>query len=351
MPSNKEPAPRPLKKNTVRKTTPRPTIRRIFMIIGALLNHQRHGTKVTRDTLAAELEVDRATISRDLEFAREIFQISIEWDHRACSYIVDKDLKDVPALTLSEMDYILLAYIEQCLEPYADTELGRVMMKSYAHMFGIFTGTKKVRNWASTVSFRGIESTATPTMELRTFNILTRAIHERRIVQFTYKSPGKPAPSSKAVEPHHMSMKRGRWYFHATDTRNRKLGTYAFIRVKNLEITDRRFPDHPSPHPRDLLRHSLGIAIGNEPPAEVVLEFAPQVVERLKESVWTPDQRITDLPGGGARLTLHLNSTIELEPWLLSWGPNVRVVSPPAIAARHAATIRDMTSIYPPSPA
>jgi predicted DNA-binding transcriptional regulator YafY len=78
----------------------------------------------------------------------------------------------------------------------------------------------------------------------------------------------------------------------------------------------------------------------------VVLEFEAEVVERLKESVWHPNQKLEDLAGGRTRLTLRLNSTLEIQPWILGWGPKVKVLAPAALAESIATSARKMAAQY-----
>jgi predicted DNA-binding transcriptional regulator YafY len=66
----------------------------------------------------------------------------------------------------------------------------------------------------------------------------------------------------------------------------------------------------------------------SDPPFDVVLEFENRVAERVRESLWHPDQKLEELPEGRVRLTLPLNTTMELESWIRGWGPYVRVIEP-----------------------
>jgi predicted DNA-binding transcriptional regulator YafY len=94
------------------------------------------------------------------------------------------------------------------------------------------------------------------------------------------------------------------------------------------------------------LKHSFGIVVSNEKPEDVVLEFDAKVGERVKETLWHADQRIEVLPGGGVRLVLPLNSTLEIAPWILSWGPYVTVIEPAGLRESIADTARRMAANY-----
>jgi len=224
--------------------------------------------------------------------------------------------------------------------------LGQEMLTSFERMFGIFTGSRNWDNWSKTVHFRFSDKPPSTTRELRVFNILHRAVRDKKVVEFDYKSPKNAAPKHKAIEPHLMVMHHGRWYFYGTDTKTRHLTPFAFVRVSNLKATAQKFSQEPEKHPRDLLKFSFGSVISTDTPEDVVLEFDAEVVERLKESVWHPNQKLEDIASGRARLTLRLSSTLEIQPWILGWGPKVKVLAPAALAESIATSARKMAAHY-----
>ena len=61
---------------------------------------------------------------------------------------------------------------------------------------------------------------------------------------------------------------------------------------------------------------------------------------------WHPSQQITELPGGGMRVSFHLDKLEEIEQWVLSWGAHATVVRPQALADRLLATSQFVVSKY-----
>jgi predicted DNA-binding transcriptional regulator YafY len=81
---------------------------------------------------------------------------------------------------------------------------------------------------------------------------------------------------------------------------------------------------------------------------EVTLRFVPQVVRRVKESVWHPSQRLEELPDGACLFTVRIGSTLEFKPWVRQWGSAVEVLSPPEFREEIAAEVREMARNYGP---
>ncbi|MFM8983807.1 MAG: helix-turn-helix transcriptional regulator [Spartobacteria bacterium] len=326
-------------------------IERIFRMVAFLQNETKNGGKVNCTDLQSEFEVDRATVLRDLRFIQDRLEMDVEWDPAAKSYIVNSNSEFLPPLELEDRDYLVLSFFQQCLAPFSSSELGRHMLKSFERMFGILTGTKNWNNWTNNVLFRFADKPPMSTApveakELKIFNLLHRAIRDSQVVEFQYKSPANSAAKSKSIEPHLMAMNHGRWYFYGTDTRTRKLTPFAFARASDMKITSVKFTAEPTQHPRDLLRHSFGSVVSTDPVVNVVLEFESKVVQRVKESMWHPAQEAENLPGGRLRLTLPLNSTLEVAPWILSWGPYVKVIEPAELRDSIADTARRMAANY-----
>ncbi|MFH0988512.1 MAG: WYL domain-containing protein [bacterium] len=102
--------------------------------------------------------------------------------------------------------------------------------------------------------------------------------------------------------------------------------TFKLERMKDLEVLDERFEIPPDVKIEKLLASSWGIFTGEA--ISIVLKFSPHATRRVKESVWHISQSIADIPDGGCLVTMQVNSTLEMTPWIRSWGPDVEVVEP-----------------------
>jgi proteasome accessory factor B len=336
---------KPIKRK--REVSSRGQIERLFGIAAMIQNDRR----ATVGRIAAHFEVDRRTILRDIAFLRERLGVGIEFDHEAGTYVLDSNFTHIPPLELNDTDFLLLSYLHQCIAPQAGTDIGKIMIRSFKRMFGLLTGSRKWKEFARTVLFRfDVSSGCTADKEVRIFNLLHRAINANKEVTFAYKSPKKPA-AMKLVEPCLLTMYRGRWYLYGVDTSKNKIVLFAFARIEDVKTTGRTFTPEVATHsPRNLLRYSFGVSISADPPVDVVLEFEKEVVQRLKESVWHQFQELSDLPDGRARLVFRLSTMLEIRPWILSWGPYVKVIAPAELAADIAESGMRIAARYSSEP-
>lgn len=324
----------PAKKPLVRRladhqVSTRAQIERLYGIVAKVQNNEANNLT----DLAMAYEVNTRTIQRDIEFLRDRLGVPIAFDRKESRYAVEDDFAHIPPLELKETDFLLLSFLQQCLAPYASTGIGAEMNKSFERLFGLLTGTRKWKEWAEPILWRSENVPRGNPKELKIFHLLQRAITRRKEVTFTYKPLRKPA-ASRSVKPLLLMMHKGRWYLYGVIAGKKEITPFSFDRISEVEITATDFNPADYPDPRALLRHSFGVAISSDPPFDVVLEFESRVAERVRESLWHPDQKLEELPEGRVRLTLPLNNTMELESWIRSWGPYVSVKDPIKLISR-----------------
>ena len=312
---------------TDHQVSTRAQIERLYGIVAKVQNNEANNLT----DLAMAYEVNTRTIQRDIEFLRERLGVPIAFDRKENRYAIEDDFAHIPPLELKETDFLLLSFLQQCLAPYAATEIGGEMNKSFERLFGLLTGTKKWKEWAEPILFRSENVPRGNPKELKIFHLLQRAITRRKEVSFSYK-PLRKAAARRSVKPLLLMMHKGRWYLYGVIAGKKEITPFSFDRISEIEITATDFDPVEYPDPRDLLRHSFGVAISSDPPFDVVLEFESRVAERVRESLWHPEQKLEELPEGRVRLTLPLNTTMELESWIRGWGPYIRVVAPNELA-------------------
>ena len=129
------------------------------------------------------------------------------------------------------------------------------------------------------------------------------------------------------------------------ETYFRDVITLKIERMSGAVLLDETFPEPEGFDPVRALENAWGIMWGRDT-TRVRLRFSPQVARRVKESQWHPSQRIEELPDGGCILTLDVAHTLELEPWIRSWGPAVEVMEPEALRQSIASQAAATAAIY-----
>lgn len=169
----------------------------------------------------------------------------------------------------------------------------------------------------------------------RAFDLVKRAILERRPLSFTYHDAGDRA-SHRTVEPVKLLYKERSWYVRAWCRERQDWRAFKIIRMvwDSMELGVEAFeprtlpPDLAESYATERGRRIVLLFSGDE--SRVREEFAPDAIERL--------------PDGRLRVTLNTEPTDRARRYLLSFGANLQVEEPADlrewIRAEAAAVLR-----------
>ena len=132
------------------------------------------------------------------------------------------------------------------------------------------------------------------------------------------------------LEPLTLATYRQGLYLFARDVGEQKVKCFAverFVRYSRLRRERFEYPESYDPH--DETSSAFGITGG--PPEDVVAVFTPTVAPYVRERQWHRTQRLEIQDDGGIRLWLKVSVSPELKEWLLGFGPEAKVESPPAL--------------------
>lgn len=172
---------------------------------------------------------------------------------------------------------------------------------------------------------------------------LTRAWAERRVVRFRYQPARYDGTEREArvaeVEPYLLepSLATHALYLIGMDRTRGAVRTFKVERIVDLSLTPATFEAPEAVSLAATLRRAWDI-IADQPETEVVLRFAPSVAARVGEATWHPSQEVRELGDGSLEWRARVAGTIEIRLWILSWGDEVEVLSPPELRDDVAAT-------------
>jgi predicted DNA-binding transcriptional regulator YafY len=106
--------------------------------------------------------------------------------------------------------------------------------------------------------------------------------------------------------------------------------TYKLERIQQAELTPETFTVSEKFKGPEMLQQAWGVMYGDEEPIEVYLRFSSNVTPRVRETRWHPSQKLT-LTRTGCEWTAIIGDTLEIEPWIRSWGSDCEVLKPVAL--------------------
>ena len=338
----------------IRGNTSRDHIYRIFVIFSEVQNERYPIAK----QLAKLCGTHERTIQRDIDQINgllgnfettypELGRVednAVEFDHQKKGYRLRNKLNHFPIIRVEDRDLLMLHFLRQCLEPYKDTGIGKSMIDSFNQTFGILTGTTDWKRWERIVHFRFEGKPEVAKEDVKLFDLLHKAIKENTQVSLDYK-PAKDPKTTRIVEPHFLFMRNGSWYLYASKAGKPEKRTLKFARISNAKLTKVKFT-HVWMDPKDCFEYSFGVVPSQSKASKnpVIIEFTQASAQRVSETLWHPEQKVKDLPGGGVRLELPFDEPtyLELKPWILSWGASARIIGPKALKDKVAEDVRAM---------
>ncbi len=194
-----------------------------------------------------------------------------------------------------------------------------------------------------------MEERAPDPVYVRVFTALALAWARRRVARISYRAARQEIPSQRTIHPYFLepSSFGHACYVIARDVERQGIRTFKIERIGACQLLDEHYE---IPSDFDLRRYfagSWGIFQTRESDmVEVKLRFPPSVAGRVRESRWHPSQQLETLADGSVLLTVRLAGTLEVTPWILSWGASVEVVAPAVLRETIAATAGAMAARY-----
>lgn len=281
-------------------------------------------------TLARDIEVAPKTIYRDIEFMRDRLGLPIEFDARRNGFFYTEEVSAFPTLQITEGELFALVVAEKALQQYRGTSFERPLLSAIKKMERALPDTISL-NLAEVQQAISFRTRAEPVLDLNIFDVLAKAVAQRRQLELSYRKPGQPKSEVRLVDPYHLANINGEWFLFAYDHGRRDVRTFVPTRIQSANPTGKGFerPQRFSLEKR--LRDSFGVHSG-EGEYDVVIRFAPRVADYIREKKWHESQQLRELKSGGVELELKLSSLVEIERWVLSWGGDAVAVKPRELA-------------------
>lgn len=320
----------------------RPPLERMMRIHALLQNAEYPNCS----SLADELEVSPRTIARDLDFMRDRLNLPIEWSARHNGYHYSRKVEHFPQTPVNEAETFAFLVAQKAIAQYHGTPFQQPLETAFRRLTGQLDQTVRfsVGNLEKVLSFRPF---APDDADLRTFEMVTRSLRERRVLKILYRNRAATTPQPRNVHPYHLACVDNHWYLLAFDLKRKGMRTFALTRVKHAEVSHERYTIPASFDAHEYLRSSFGVFKGDaEGDYEVVVDFDPWAADEIRGRRWHESQQFTELSRGFLRLRMRLNNLEEVERWLLSFGIHATIVRPRSLIERFRRTAEQLAQRY-----
>lgn len=174
---------------------------------------------------------------------------------------------------------------------------------------------------------------------------LVDALVHDQVVEGRYRK-ASGVESRYVLHPYTLATFRQGLYLFAYDVEAAQVKTFAVERF--VELVRRRRERFTMPHgwrPEAHIANAFGIIGGAA--EQVAIAFDPAIASYLEERVWHPTQTFRTLPDGRLELRMRVAPTVELETWILGFGPDAQVLEPSSLSRRIGDLLRRAAARYP----
>jgi len=140
----------------------------------------------------------------------------------------------------------------------------------------------------------------------------------------------------------------GNWYVLARRADpERPWSTFAISRIREISGTGRLFKVDESFDAEQHIKNAFGISRGKKP-FKVRLLFAAKIATYIEKRVWHPTQNMKQRRDGSLEMSFETTGWKELVRWILSWQPDVKVLSPKRLRDRIELKMKQRLRMAPP---
>lgn len=309
----------------------------------------REGRRPNCASFAREWEVSAKTIQRDVEFLRDQLGAPIEYDPDGRGYVYTEPSWRMPRLDLTEGDLFELAIAERMASQYDGAPIA-------AALDGLFVKIRAAlaASGASSVSIDPVDVKSrfsfhgqpVRNVSAETWRTAARAVRERRVVRVTYRKFGADRARTYDVEPVHLACLVGEWVVVGRIGGRPDPAILALSRVRRIALTDRT--SAPTAFdPAAYFSNRFSRFVGQDSAAHAVsVRFTRAAAEGALERRWHPDQKVRRERGGTVVVTFPAPTLLEVRRWVLQWGAEAEVLSPPELRRAVAREAQRMRSLY-----
>jgi predicted DNA-binding transcriptional regulator YafY len=307
-----------------RKEETRPMLNRIYFIDREIASGKYPNTR----QLAKAYEAGTATISRDIEFLRDMMGAPIEYDSSRKGYYYSDKSYRLPGAFISSEELLALGIVKNLLSLYRETPIYGAARK---FLDGITSPLNPGGGGTPWYEDRIIVPPV-PSQAVREeiWNLLLIALRENRVVTFDYRGLRDSGFRERRTRPYQLLFNNGLWYLYAYSEEPKALRVFSVSRIKNPKITAETFK---LPEDYDYRRHSRGGRLGiytGEKTYRFRIALYDEAIPRALECRWAEDQKVET---GNGEAVLDFTG-VQFEPvfeWVMAQGYAAKPLEPPEL--------------------
>lgn len=300
--------------------------------------------------MARELEVDRKTIQRDLNFMRDDLELPIRYSETSHGYFYTRPVNDFPFLKTSAEDLVALIIARNALGPLKGSALEASLRSGFQRLQAGMSEQVTIP-WSDIDQAFSVKSVGMTERDVFTFDRIAKSVLESRELHFEYRKLTGDTPVKRRLQPYHLAEIDGGWYVIGHDLDRNARRTFAVQRMRSVHLTTKRFQRSRDFKLEDHFAGSFGVWAGEDRGAArfpVKIRFRGFAARVVSERRWHPSQEITTLEPDGSliELTMTLSALPDLARWVMGFGGQAEAIEPPELRKMVATELKKAAGQY-----
>jgi predicted DNA-binding transcriptional regulator YafY len=321
-----------------RKELPRTALPRIYFIDRQIASGAYPNTRL----LAETYEISEATVSRDIEFMRNMLNAPIAFDHAHNGYYYEDKTFRLSAGYATAEEMLVLGMVKNLLSLYHDTPVYETMRQLLDIISAPIAAAKEnstIPGWYEDRIV--VPPIASAAVSPEIWAVIVKGLRDNRMISFNYTGSWDNEPQLRKVCPCQLLFDTGVWYLYARDEDRSDFRIFSLSRMQNAAPLEKTFT---LPVNYDYSAHAdgsfFGVFHGKEKKHFRVV-FFDEAFAWAKERKWAADQIIEE---NSYSVTVDFTSTQydKVLEWVLSRGSNARPIEPPELVKDWKNTINEM---------
>ena len=177
------------------------------------------------------------------------------------------------------------------------------------------------------------------------FGKFLQAIIKKYVLKIEYAPFGKDSYSER-IYPYHLKQFNDRWYLIAQAVGYDSLGHYALDRIESFEEISMPFKESEVDF-EEYFDDVIGVTVPKHlEPVDVVMRVCNSRFDYIKTKPLHLSQRVISEDKNHTTISINVKITKELITLILSFGPDLEVLSPASLRAEICKNIRALNNIY-----
>ena len=319
-------------------------IRRLLQLVDLLSS----GRTCNATELADHCGVSRRTIFRDIA-TLETAGIHVLYDDSRQGYWLNqREFLPSSELTIEEtLSLIVLSY-ELGDETSALSFWGDARSAALKLTNNLPNNLREfIRDVTPSIIIRS-DSQSVTVHEKETFHRLLKAFSVHSSVRIRYYSVAENKVISTRLSPYRLLFSRHSWYVIGRSSVHRSIRTFKLGRISEVVLLDQRYEIPP--------RFSLDRFLGDawhlireaKQRYQIHIRFQEKVARNVAEVQWHKTQQIHWNEDGSLDFKVTVDGLGELSWWILGYGDQAEVLSPPELREKLISMIKRMENLYAP---